>query len=91
MPKKIKLQQNIPALMCLNMYEIMIISWVQSRYSLNKNFSVGTSVSDFLKYFEIPPETWEYNTALQFVYNKISDASSMKFPNVITKIQNYGN
>jgi hypothetical protein len=91
MPKRIKLQQNIPALMSRNVYEIMLISWVQSRKALNNNFSLTTSVRDFLKFYCIPSEYWDFHTAEQFAYNSLGDDFEMKFEMLTKKIIYYGN
>lgn len=76
--------------MSLNVYEIMLIAWVQARFSMNKNFSIQNAVTAFLKFYEIPEHCWNTNTALQFVYNNLGADLEMRFENLTKKIEDYG-
>ena len=90
MPRKIKFQEIIPALMSRNTYEAMILVWVQSRVSFNPNFKITTAVHDFLAFYHIPMDYWDYKTAEQFVYKALSEDEEMKWERLTTKINNYG-
>ena len=85
MPKRIDLKRNIPALMCRNQYESMLITWVQATLNLFPNYQVTNAVADFLKFYQIPESFWSPHTATQFAYQTLGECNDMKF-NCLTKI-----
>jgi len=89
MPKTIELRQNLPALMCRNVYEIQMISWVASRQVLNTNFKITAAVKDFLRYYNVPEELWSEKTAISFAFKTLGDDRDMIFENLLNKINCY--